>query len=315
MKAAVLRSLGEPPRFEDVPEPVPGEGWEPVRVTACPLTNLDRVLAAGTHFALPRELPAICGSLAAGERADGAPVLFRSPGGTMAERALTRPELCTPIPEGVDPDLVAAVQNPGVSTWAALEWRAGLSPGERVLVLGATGVAGRIAVQLARRLGAGRVVAAGRDPGVLASLPALGADATIRLDRPGAELREAFRAEGPFDVVLDYLWGPPTEAFISTLGHTDMRLRSSRVRLVQIGTMAGAEVALPAEILRSSGLEVVGFGTGNAPPAGELARCLSGLTALLAEGALDVPVGRVPLSRVEEVWNLDQKGVRTLLIP
>lgn len=315
MKAAVLHSLGELPRFEDVPEPVPGEGREIVHVTACPLTNLDRVLAAGTHFASRAELPAVCGTLAAGRLADGLRVLFRAPGGTMAERAVTRREWCTPIPDGLDDEPAAAIQNPGVSTWAALEWRAKLRPGERVLVLGATGVAGRIAVQLANRLGASRVVGAGRNPRALASLRELGADATIRLDQPEDGLRAAFRAEGGFDVVVDYLWGRPTEVFISTLGSSDMELKFSRTRLIQVGTMAGAQVALPAEILRSSGLEVVGFGTGNAPPAADLARLLGRVLDLVAAGDLRIDVNRVPLAQVQEVWNLDQKGTRTVLIP
>jgi NADPH2:quinone reductase len=318
VKAAVLHALGDRPRFEDVPEPTPGEGQEVVHVTACPLTNLDRVLAAGTHFAAPTRLPAVCGSVAVGRLSDGTRVLFRSPGGAMAERALTKRELCTPIPDGVDDGSAAAIQNPGVSTWAALEWRAKLQPGERVLILGATGVAGQIAVQLAKRLGAGRIVGAGRNPRVLATLPSLGADATVQLDQPDDALRAAFRAEAAdagFDVVLDYLWGRPTEVFISSLGSTDMELRFSRTRLVQVGTMAGAQVALPAEVLRSSGLEVCGFGTGNAPPVSDLARLLDQVMALLAGGELRIEVDRVPLAQVEEVWNRDQRGARTVLIP
>lgn len=318
MKAAVLHALGDLPRFEDVPEPAPGAGWEVVHVTACPLTNLDRVLAAGTHFAAPTRLPAVCGSVAVGVLPDGARVMFRSPAGTMAERALTKRELCTPVPDGVDDELAAAIQNPGVSTWAALEWRAKLQPGERVLILGATGVAGRIAVQLAKRLGAGRVVAAGRNPRALAALPGLGADATIQLDQPDDALREAFRAEAGaegFDVVLDYLWGRPTEVFVSALGHRDMELRISRTRLVQIGTMAGAQVTLPAEVLRGSGLEIVGFGTGNAPPAAEIARLLDQVMALLSRGELHIAVDQVPLAQVTDIWNLDQQGARTILIP
>jgi NADPH:quinone reductase-like Zn-dependent oxidoreductase len=315
MKATVLHALGEPPRFADAPEPTPADGWEVVDVTACPLTNLDRTLAAGTHFAAPTRLPVVCGSVAVGRLSDGTRVLFRSPSGTMAERAVTKRELCTPIPDGVDDATAAAIQNPSVSTWAALDWRGKLQPGERVLVLGATGVAGQIAVQLAKHLGAGRVVAAGRNPRGLATLPALGADATIQLDQPDDDLRAAFRAEGAFDVVIDYLWGRPTEVFISTLGSTDMELRFSRTRLIQVGTMAGASVALPAEVLRSSGLEVCGFGTGNAPPLSYISSHLDKVLTLLASGHLRINVNRVPMADVKQVWNHDQQGARTVLIP
>lgn len=319
MRAAVLHAVGEPPRCEEVPEPRAAEGEEVVRVTACPLTNLDRARAAGTHFSSPTTLPAVCGaSLAAGRLEDGSRVLFRSSGGTMAERAVTRRAWCSPIPDAVEDALAAAVQNPGVSAWNALEWRAKLRPGESVLVLGATGVAGQLAVQIAKHLGAGRVVAAGRNPRVLAGLPALGADAVVRLDQPDDALRGALReAAGgtDYDVVLDYLWGHPTEVFVSTLGSADMELRFSRTRLVQIGVMAAPTLSLPAEVLRSSGLEIVGSGTGNAPPAEVLARELGRVLDLLAGGELRLEVSRVPLARVRDVWDLDQRGRRTVLVP
>ncbi|MFE9355572.1 zinc-binding alcohol dehydrogenase family protein [Streptomyces olivaceoviridis] len=315
MRAAVLRALGEPPRCEDVPEPRAAEGEEVVRVTACPLTNLDRARAAGTHFSAPARLPAVCcAALAAGRLEDGSRVLFRSSGGTMAERAVTRRAWCSPIPDAVDDALAAAVQNPGVSAWNALEWRAKLRPGESVLVLGATGVAGQLAVQLARHLGAGRVVAAGRNPRVLAGLPALGADAVVRLDQPDDALREA-AGGADYDVVLDYLWGHPTEVFISTLGSADMELRFSRTRLVQIEVMAAPVLSLSAEVLRSSGLGIMGSGTGNAPPAEVLARQLGRVLDLLADGGLRLEVSRVPLTRVRDVWDLDQRGRRTVLVP
>ncbi|MET8745889.1 zinc-binding dehydrogenase [Streptomyces sp. NPDC004728] len=319
MRAAVLRALGELPSCEDVQEPLLDEGEEVVHVTACPLTNLDRDRAAGTHFAAPAVLPAVCGSaLAAGRLPDGTRVLFRSTGGTMAERAATRRAWCLPIPDGLDDALAAAVQNPGVAAWNALKWRAELRPGESVLVLGATGVAGQIAVQLAKHLGAGKVVAAGRNPRVLAALPALGADATVRLDQSDDALRHDLRdAAGgeDFDVVLDYLWGRPTEVFVSTLGFADMELRFSRTRLVQIGAMATPALRLPAQVLRSSGLEIMGSGTGNAPPPEVLARELGQTLDLLADGRLRMEIERVPLARVRHVWNLDQQGRRTVLIP
>lgn len=318
MKAAVLHAIGELPRYERAPEPMAGDGHELVRVTACPLTNLDRARAAGTHFSAPVRLPAVCGSMAAGALPDGTRVLFRSPDGTMAERAVTRREWCLPIPDGVDDALAAAIQNPGVSAWNALEWRARLQPGQRVLVLGATGVAGQLAVQIARHLGAGMIAAAGRNPRVLATLPALGADAVIQLDQPDNALRRALRAaagDAPYDVVVDYLWGRPAEVFISTLGEADMELRFSRTRLVQVGVMAGSCIRLPAEVLRSSGLEIMGSGTGNAPAPDALARQLGQVMDLLARGALRIEVNRVPLARVGQVWDLDQQGRRTVFVP
>lgn len=317
MRAAILHRLGDRPRCEEVPEPTPGEGQELVRVTACPVTHLDRTRAAGTHYAAHVALPAVCGSIAAGTLADGTRVLFGSPGGggTMAERAVTKQAAYSPIPEGVDDALAAAIQNPGVSAWNALEWRAKLREGESVLILGATGVTGQLAVQIARHLGAGRIVAAGRNPQVLESLKDLGADATIQLDQPDDTLATAMRAEAGFDVVLDYLWGRPTEVLLGTLAGTDMELRFSRTRLIQLGVMAGAHVNLPAEVLRGSGLEILGSGTGNAPPMELLTRLLRDVMDLLSRGKLRIEINRVPLADVEHVWDRDQRGRRTVLIP
>jgi NADPH2:quinone reductase len=320
VRAAILHRLGDRPRCEDVPEPTPGEGHELVRVTACPVTHLDRTRAAGTHYAAHVALPAVCGSIAAGTLADGTRVLFGSPGGggTMAERAVTKRAAYSPIPDCVDDALAAAIQNPGVSAWNALEWRAKLREGERVLILGATGVTGQLAVQIARHLGAGRIVAAGRNSQVLASLEEFGADATIQLDQPDDSLGKALRAEAGdagFDVVLDYLWGRPTEVLLSTLAGTDMKLRFSRTRLIQLGVMAGAHVNLPAEVLRGSGLEILGSGTGNAPPMEMLARLHQQVMDLLSRGKLRIEINRVPLADVEHVWDRDQRGRRTVLIP
>ena len=236
----------------------------------------------------------------------------------MAERAVTRRKHCVVLPDGVDDALAAAIQNPGVSAWVALEWRAKLQPGETVLVLGATGVTGQLAVQIAKHLGAGRVVGAGRNEQVLARLRDLGADATVQLDQSDEDLRAALLAEAGdgYDVVLDYLWGRPAEVFMSTLGVADMELRTfSRTRFVQVGVMAGADLRMNAEVLRSSGLEILGSGSGNAPPIDEITRQLGEVMGLLAGGELRVEVDRVPLSEVEQVWDRDQRGRRTILAP
>jgi NADPH:quinone reductase-like Zn-dependent oxidoreductase len=158
----------------------------------------------------------------------------------------------------------AAIVNPGVGAWLALTRRAALQPGETVLVLGATGASGRIAVALAGRLGAGRVIAAGRNRAVLDELPAA---ATVTLGGAGdaAALAEAAGPDG-IHVIVDYLWGPPAEAAIAAITRRGLAHAAPRVRLVQVGQMAGPTIALPAEVLRSSGLEVLGSGPGAIPP-------------------------------------------------
>ncbi|HEV8449308.1 MAG TPA: zinc-binding alcohol dehydrogenase family protein, partial [Gemmatimonadaceae bacterium] len=187
MKAAVLHALGSPPHYEDFRDPQPGEKEVVVHVRAASLKNIDKAMANGSHYDAHRELPAIVGVDGVGTLDDGTRVFCggtRPPYGMMAEQTVVSRVRCLPLPDGVDDDTAAALPNPALSSWLPLVWRAHLQPGETVLILGATGVAGKLAIQIAKHLGAGRVVAAGRNPRVLETLPALGADATIALDQP-----------------------------------------------------------------------------------------------------------------------------------
>src|SRR5467141_5262683 len=223
MKAAVLHELGKAPRFEEFAEPTAGKDEALVRVRAAALKAIDRQLANGSHYASPRELPVVCGTDGVGELVDGARVFFggpRRPYGAMAEHTVARRALCFPVPEDLDDATASAIPNPGVSAWLSLKYIAKLAAGETVLIPGATGVTGKVAVQIAKILGAGRIAAAGRIEQILGSLHELGADATIRLDLPNHDLIEAFRreaAQNRFDVVIDYLWGQPTEALLSAI--------------------------------------------------------------------------------------------------
>ncbi|MGA3153952.1 MAG: zinc-binding alcohol dehydrogenase family protein [Streptosporangiaceae bacterium] len=322
MKAAVLHAYGEVPRFEEVADPVPGEGEELVTVTAAPLNNIDRARADGSHYSVSpadvASLPAVPGIIAAGLLPDGRRIIFGSRTGTMAQYAPARLDLTYPIPDSLDDDVAAAAWNPGLSAWLLLGWRARPEPGSTVLVLGATGVTGRLAVQAARRFGAGRVVAAGRNPESLAALPALGADAVISLDQPPERLAAAFTEQGGehgYDVIADYLWGRPTEILLGALTRRDAEIRSARIRLVQAGEMAGAQIALPAAVLRSAGLEILGQGTGTMPPREQITSMLGDLMSGLAAGEVSIDVERVPLSDVEQVWARDQRGRRPVFVP
>jgi NADPH2:quinone reductase len=186
MRAAVLHQTGKSPRLETFSDPVAGEGEVLLTALAASLKPIDKQLAAGTHFASPREFPVICGSDGVGRLADGSRVFFggpRRPYGAFAERTVVRRAQCFSIPEALDDATAAAIPNPGVSAWLSLSHRAKLAAGENVLILGATGVTGKLAVQIAKTLGALRVVAAGRRPESLAALPALGADAVISLNQ------------------------------------------------------------------------------------------------------------------------------------
>jgi NADPH2:quinone reductase len=162
--------------------------------------------------------------------------------------------MCLPLPQRIDDVTAAGIANPAMSSWAALTSRAKFVSGESVLILGATGVAGQLAIQIAKHLGARRVIAAGRNPQTLEKLKALGADAAISLDQDREPLVSAFRselAESGLDVVLDYLWGQPAERVLETISQKGLRKAAVRLRFIQIGESAGKTISLPAATLRS----------------------------------------------------------------
>jgi NADPH:quinone reductase-like Zn-dependent oxidoreductase len=320
MHAAVVHSFGQPPRFEQFPDPAPGDGEVLVQVRAAGLHPVVKALAGGTHYGSSDRLPLVPGIDGVGQLEDGSRVYVgnpRPPYGTLAELTVVPRSMCIPLPEGLENDTWAALLNPGMSAWLALTWRARLGRGETVLVLGATGVAGQLAVQLAKQLGGGPVIGAGRDHDVLDTLPELGADAIIALDQPDQDLAEAFAAAvatSGLDVVIDYLWGRPTEALIAAISRGRLTHAAPRVRLVEVGDSAGPTITLPAQILRSSGLEIVGSGAGTIPLQAIMA-ALPQFIDCAASGDLRLGVDQVPLIQVEEAWQRDQHGRRLVLMP
>ena len=193
MQAAVVHTLGQPPRCEEFPEPTAGEGEVIVRVRAAGLHPIVKALASGGHYGSTDALPLIPGVDGVGQLDDGSRVycaMARPPYGTMAARTVVPRTMCIPLPDSLDDVTAAALVNPGMSAWLALTWRAQLAPGETVLILGATGVAGQLAVQIAKLLGAGKVIAAGRNAQVLSTLPDLGADALLSRAQPEQGLIE-----------------------------------------------------------------------------------------------------------------------------
>lgn len=321
MKAAVLHSLGKPPRFEDFPDPRPGPGEVLVHVRAASLKNVEKAMANGSHYDSPRQLPVVCGVDGVAVLDDGTRVFCggcRPPYGMMAEQAVVSRAFCLPIPDGVDDHTAAALPNAALSSWLALLWRARLEAGETVLILGATGVAGRLAIQIAKHLGAGRVVAAGRNRRILETLHDLGADATIHLGGDDDELAAAFRREVSvkrFDVVLDYVWGHPTEVLLDSLTGHDVMAHVDTLRLVEIGEMAGPTISLSAAALRSSGIELSGSGGGGIPPTA-IFETFPQLWALAGAGRLRIDTEPVRLREVELAWQRnDLPGRRIVVVP
>jgi len=320
MNAAVMCSFTAPPRYGTFDDPVAGEGEQIVKVRAAGLHQVVKARASGQHYTSSHELPLVPGVDGVGVLEDGSRVYFgatRPRFGTFAERTITARWICTPLPDALDDVTAAGIANPAMSSWAALRIK-GLAAGkESVLILGATGTAGQLAIQIAKRLGARRVVAAGREPNALERLKSLGADATISLQLDHDALVAAFRREmddDAIDVVLDYIWGPPAEAFLAAVAQRGENNKATRARYIQVGSMAGPTITLPAATLRSSGLEMYGSGFGSV----ELEDILKSLREFFQEAAKSpfrFEPKAAPLRDVEKLWNAPQQGARIVFQP
>lgn len=319
MKAAVVESFDRAPRYADFPDPVAGDGEVLIEVKAAGLHPIVKALASGSHYGSTGQLPFIPGVDGVGRLADGSRVYFgatRPPYGTFADRAVAANWMRVPLPDGLDDAKAAALANPGMSSRAAL-MRAGFAAGESVLILGATGSAGQLAVQIAQRQGAKSVVTAGRNPQALAELAGLGADVVISLEQERAALVDAFRqaiTDLKVDVVLDYLWGQPAEILLEAVAQKGLSHAARRIRYVQIGNSAGPTISLSAATLRSSGLELLGSGFGSA----SLEQILQAVKELFEDAAkrpFQHAVKAAPLKDVEALWSSKDEAIRLVFEP
>jgi NADPH:quinone reductase-like Zn-dependent oxidoreductase len=318
--AAVVRTFDEAPRYEEFPDPVPASADEElIDVLAAGLHPRVRSQANGSHYTSTEELPLIPGIDGVGRRADGSLLYFLLPDttyGSMAERTVIDVRRSIPLPSNADPVLLAAAMNPAMSSWVALKKRVDFTPGQSVLIIGATGSAGQLAIQIAKHLGAGIVVAAGRGLDKLAALHALGADETIDLAAaPDAVASEFSAKAGNVDVVLDYLWGAPAEAAIMPVltGRDD---RSRLLSWIQIGAVAGPDIALPSAALRQANIHFLGSGQGSVTARGIL-EVLPSLVDEIDKGTFSIDAVSHPLAEVGELWNstLARSTERLVLAP
>ena len=309
MRAAVFHSFNSPPQFGEFAEPSPQPGETVVSVTAAALSPLVKGQASGRHYSSEAVFPFVPGVDGVGKIGDGRRVYFafpKPPYGAMAERAAVADGFHVPVPDDLDDAAAAAIANPGMSSWAALTARAHLTPGETVLVNGATGSAGGLAVRIAKHLGAGRVIATGRNPARLEALAASGADAVISLEQPEAVLARRLRQEigAGVDVILDYLWGKSAELLLAAAAGHGSGQAEPRIRYVQIGSAGGQTIPLEASALRSSGLELLGSGLGSNSHAA-LVTAIGALLKAAGPAGLEIAVETAPLADVEAAWTRD----------
>ena len=311
MKAAIVQGAGQVPVYAEFAEPVAQSGELLVVVSAAALSQLTRGRASGQHYSSKGEYPFVAGVDGVGRAEDGGRVYFvlpRAPFGAMAERTVVAAEHCIALPHELDDVTAAAMANPGMSSWAAFVYRARLKAGETVLVNGATGTSGRLAVQIARHMGAKKVIATGRNEATLATL---GADVTIHLGKDEKLLEQEFQEQfaAGVDVVLDYLWGPSARALL--IAGARAGAEAVPIRFVQVGSMSASEIALPSAVLRSSAIELMGSGIGSVPLAG-LVEAIRGVMLAAVPGGFRIETKAVPLSDVERAWTEQDSRVRTV---
>ena len=321
MRAALLSELDGTPRLGERPAPAPSAGQSLLEVVAAPLNPIDIAVASGRHYAGQPSLPYIPGVEAVARVVDSR----AQPGGTLAwvgltgmgvtsdgalaERLVADDDALIPIPRDADPALAAALGVAGMAGWLPVAWRAPVRRGETVLVLGATGTVGQVALQAARILGAGRVVAAGRAADRLRATRDLGADATVSLDEADlpAALRAACGPAGP-SLVIDPVWGGPLQAALE--------VAPPGARFVNLGQSAGATATIPSAAVRGKQLELLGF-SDFAVPRDVWRRQYTALVDHAGAGRIHVPLERLSLAAVAAAWERQRSGpgVKLVLVP
>jgi NADPH:quinone reductase-like Zn-dependent oxidoreductase len=317
MKAAIVVEAGQAPVYGDFRDPTPAAGKSLIRVTAASISHVTRSRASGTHYSSAGELPFIPGVDGTGIDEDGQRVYFLAPEkpfGAMAEVCLVDDQHRFALPDTLSEDSAAAMAIPGMSSWAALIERAKLTAGETVLINGATGTSGRLAIQIARHLGAGKLIATGRPQPALGDLRLLGADVTVALTEDRDALESALRHEfhQGIDIVLDYLWGMSAEVLMIAAARAAPE--GIPIRYVQIGSMSATNIALPSAVLRSSALQLMGSGIGSIP----LPKLLKAIQAVLEaapSAGFKVAAKAVPLAQVSRAWAATDLRSRIVLRP
>jgi len=297
MRAAVIERFGELPVVRERDEPK-ADSANVIEVTAAPLNPVDLSIATGKFYAGTPPLPYVPGGEGIGHPRSGVPadrVYFRAapPNGALAERAVANGQT-VPLPEQISDGVAAALGTPGIAAYLAITRRAQLQPGETVLVLGASGVLGSIAVQVAKLIGAGRVIAAARDDRALARAKDLGADATVDLKQIEGlteRIREASR--GQLQVVIDPIWGAAAVAALEAM--------SPLGRFVQLGQAAGPEATVKSATVRGRYLSILGYGSFLVPWEEQVV-AYRRLVEYAAAGKIKVEVEVLPLEAAPDAW-------------
>jgi len=321
MKAAVIYRKGEMPQYTDLPDPTAQNDNELLlTVKASAIKHFDKSVAKGTHYSsnAGKTNAKVIGGDGVGVLADGTRVYALGVSGMVAEKAVIEKDRMVILPGGIDDATAAALPNAVAGAAMALRFRAGIQPGDTVLINGATGFTGRVAVQIARHYGAGKVIATGRNPGSLKKLLTMGADEIISVNQGDeqfvAQIKEIHNSTA-LDVIVDYLWGHSAELLLSALkGNGSF---TNRTRFVSVGSMTGDKIQLSAENLRSVNLQLTGSGSGSWTK-NEMhllfSEILPEMFQLAANGKLSAETTKVNLEYIETLWEMDVPGGQRLVI-
>ena len=321
MKAAVVYKKGELPKYAEFPEPIASNENEVlVSVKAVAITNLDKGIASGDHYSSEKENQNgfIVGSDGIGVLENGTRVYARGISGTIAEKALVEKNRMVALPDGIDNATAAAMPNAVAGSAMAIRFRAGIKPGETVLINGATGFTGQMAAQIAKHYGAKNIIVTGRNEKSLESLLELGANEIISLKQDDesfiSQLKEIHK-NTPIDIVIDYLWGHSAELVLSVLkGNGNF---THKTRYVSVGSMSGDTIQLPAQILRSVDLQLSGSGLGSWSKEEVkllFSEILPEMFLLASKNILKVNIETVNLSDIEKMWNAEVPDGRRLVV-
>lgn len=310
MKAAVVFTKGEMPKYAEFPEPIASNENEVVMaVKAVAITNLDKGIASGHHYSSEKENQNgfVVGSDGIGILEDGTRVYARGISGTIAEKAIVDKNRMVVLPDAIDEAVAAAMPNAVAGSAMALRFRAVIQAGETVLINGATGFTGQMAIQIAKHYGAKKVIVTGRNEKTLQSLLKLGADEFVLLKQNEesliSQLKEIHQ-NTPIDIVLDYLWGHSAEIILSVLkGYGSF---THKTRYISIGSMSGDSIQLSASILRSVDLQLSGSGLGSWTREEVkllFTEILPEMFLLASQNKLQVIIEKVNLIDIEKMWN------------
>jgi NADPH:quinone reductase-like Zn-dependent oxidoreductase len=321
MKAAVMYQKGELPQYTDFAEPtVQSDDEVLVTVKAVAIKHFDKGRAAGTHYSAeaPRENGRVIGGDGVCVLPDGTHVYGMGVSGMLAEKATIHKDLIVKIPGGLDDATAAALPNAVIGAAMGLKFKADIKPGDVVLINGATGFTGRVAVQIAKYYGAKKVIVTGRNQQSLSDLLSLGADEIVSVLQDDESFKAqiaAIHADTPIDVIIDYLWGNTAEIILACFKGDGSF--TNQVRYVSVGAMAGDLIQLSAANLRSVDLQLTGSGLGawSKQQVGLLfSEILPEMFQLAAEGRLKVETISVKLEDIAELWDLEVPGGQRLVV-